>query len=95
MRPEAMTFAGRHLLKGWTVVDRLGEITVPTLIVAGRTTSSSAPGTSANSPPRSGLVAATPENRQQGTSSVRVMPFVPVQTYGPQVMVWICSHHRS
>jgi proline iminopeptidase len=36
MRPEAMIFAGRHLLKGWTVMDRLGEITAPTLIVAGR-----------------------------------------------------------
>jgi proline iminopeptidase len=36
MRPEAMIFAGRHLLKGWTVMDRLGEITTPTLIVAGR-----------------------------------------------------------
>ena len=36
MRPEAVIFAGRHLLKGWTVVDRLGEITVPTLVMAGR-----------------------------------------------------------
>ena len=36
MRPEAMIFGGRHLLKGWTVVDRLGEITAPTLIIAGR-----------------------------------------------------------
>jgi pimeloyl-ACP methyl ester carboxylesterase len=36
MRPEAMIFGGRHLLKGWTVMDRLGEITAPTLIVAGR-----------------------------------------------------------
>jgi pimeloyl-ACP methyl ester carboxylesterase len=36
MRPEALIFAGRHLLNGWTVKDRLGEITVPTLIVAGR-----------------------------------------------------------
>jgi proline iminopeptidase len=35
-RPEAMIFAGRHLLKGWTVMDRLGEITVPTLVMAGR-----------------------------------------------------------
>lgn len=35
-RPEAMIFAGRHLLKGWTVLDRLGEITVPTLVMAGR-----------------------------------------------------------
>lgn len=36
MRPEALTFAGRHLLKGWTVMDRLGDITVPTLVMAGR-----------------------------------------------------------
>ena len=35
-RPEAMIFAGRHLLKGWTVMDRLGEITVPTLVLAGQ-----------------------------------------------------------
>jgi proline iminopeptidase len=36
MRPEALVFAGRHLLRGWTVMDRLGEITVPTLVMAGR-----------------------------------------------------------
>jgi proline iminopeptidase len=36
MRPEALIFAGRHLLKGWTVMDRLGEIKVPTLVLAGR-----------------------------------------------------------
>jgi proline-specific peptidase len=36
MRPEALIVAGRHLLKGWTVMDRLGEITVPTLVMAGR-----------------------------------------------------------
>jgi proline iminopeptidase len=35
-RPEALIFAGRHLLKGWTVMDRLGEITAPTLVMAGR-----------------------------------------------------------
>jgi proline iminopeptidase len=35
-RPEALIFAGRDLLKGWTVMDRLGEITVPTLVMAGR-----------------------------------------------------------
>ena len=28
----------RHLLPGWTVMDRLGEITVPTLVMAGRAT---------------------------------------------------------
>src|SRR5215213_452650 len=36
MRPEALIYAGRHLLKGWTVMDRLSEITVPTLVMAGR-----------------------------------------------------------
>jgi pimeloyl-ACP methyl ester carboxylesterase len=36
MRPEALIFAGRHLLKGWTVMDRLSEIKVPTLVTAGR-----------------------------------------------------------
>jgi proline iminopeptidase len=36
MRPEALIFAGPHLLKGWSVVDRLGEISVPTLVMAGR-----------------------------------------------------------
>jgi proline-specific peptidase len=36
VRPEPFIFAGRHLLKGWTVMDRLGEITVPTLVMAGR-----------------------------------------------------------
>jgi proline iminopeptidase len=36
MRPQALIFAGRQLLKGWTVMDRLGEIQVPTLVLAGR-----------------------------------------------------------
>ncbi len=36
LRPEALIFAGPHLLKGWTVMDRLGEIKVPTLVMAGR-----------------------------------------------------------
>jgi pimeloyl-ACP methyl ester carboxylesterase len=36
LRPEAFIFAGRYLLRGWTVMDRLGEITVPTLVLAGR-----------------------------------------------------------
>ena len=35
-RPEALIFAGRHLLPGWTVMDRLGEIRTPTLVLAGR-----------------------------------------------------------
>jgi proline iminopeptidase len=36
LRPEALIFAGRHLAKGWTVMDRLGEIKAPTLVMAGR-----------------------------------------------------------
>jgi pimeloyl-ACP methyl ester carboxylesterase len=36
MRPEALIFAGRHLVPGWTVMDRLGQIRVPTLVLAGR-----------------------------------------------------------
>jgi proline iminopeptidase len=36
MRPEALIFAGRELFPGWTVMDRLREISVPTLVVAGR-----------------------------------------------------------
>ena len=35
-RPEALIYAGQELLDGWTVMDRLGEITVPTLVLAGR-----------------------------------------------------------
>ena len=36
LRPEALIFAGRRLLPGWTVMDRLGEIATPTLVIAGR-----------------------------------------------------------
>ena len=36
MRPEALIWAAPHQIKGWTVMDRLGEITVPTLVMAGR-----------------------------------------------------------
>lgn len=36
MRPEALIFAGRHLCAHWSVIDRLGEIVVPTLVMAGR-----------------------------------------------------------
>jgi proline iminopeptidase len=36
MRPEALIFAGSQLLKDWTVMDRLSEIKVPTLVLAGR-----------------------------------------------------------
>jgi proline iminopeptidase len=35
VRPEPLIFAGRELLDGWTVMDRLGDITVPTLVLAG------------------------------------------------------------
>ena len=35
LRPEALIF-GYQMLKGWTVMDRLGEIQVPTLVTAGR-----------------------------------------------------------
>lgn len=36
MRPEAHVFGFGHLLSGWTVMDRLSEIKVPTLVMAGR-----------------------------------------------------------
>lgn len=36
MRPEALIFAGTHLAPGWSVMGRLHEITVPTLVIAGR-----------------------------------------------------------
>lgn len=36
MQPEALIFGYNHLLKGWTVMGRLGEIQVPTLVLAGR-----------------------------------------------------------
>ncbi len=36
IRPEPFRFAGRELLPGWSVGARLGEITAPTLVVAGR-----------------------------------------------------------
>jgi proline iminopeptidase len=35
-RPEAFMYASRHLLGDWTVMDRLEEIRVPTLVIAGR-----------------------------------------------------------
>jgi proline iminopeptidase len=35
-RPEALIFGYSQLLTGWTVMDRLGEIKVPTLVMAGR-----------------------------------------------------------
>lgn len=35
-RPEAEIFGFGHLMPGWTVMDRLGEISAPTLVLAGR-----------------------------------------------------------
>lgn len=35
-RPEALIFGYGQLLKGWSVMDRLGEIRTPTLVAAGR-----------------------------------------------------------
>jgi proline iminopeptidase len=36
VRPQAFIFAGRTLMDGWSVVDRLGQIRVPTLVIGGR-----------------------------------------------------------
>lgn len=36
MRPDAHVFGFGQLLSGWTVMDRLSEIKVPTLVMAGR-----------------------------------------------------------
>ncbi len=36
LRPEASIFAEQGFLQTWTVMDRLGEIQVPTLLIAGR-----------------------------------------------------------
>jgi proline iminopeptidase len=36
LRPEAFIFGFSQLLPGWTVMDRLGEINAPTLVMAGR-----------------------------------------------------------
>lgn len=35
-RRDACIFGFQHLLKGWSIMDRLAEITVPTLLIAGR-----------------------------------------------------------
>ena len=35
-RPQAEIFGFGQLMKGWTVMDRLSEIKVPTLVMAGR-----------------------------------------------------------
>lgn len=36
LQPTALIFAGTQLLRNWTVMDRLGEIKAPTLVIAGR-----------------------------------------------------------
>lgn len=36
MRPEALIFGCSRLIPGWTVMERLSEITAPTLVLAGR-----------------------------------------------------------
>jgi len=36
LQPEALIFGETQVLRNWTVMDRLGEIEVPTLVVAGR-----------------------------------------------------------
>jgi proline iminopeptidase len=36
MQPETFVYSESHFLKGWTVKNRLGEIKVPTLVMAGR-----------------------------------------------------------
>jgi len=36
IRPEALIFGYGQVMQGWTVMDRLGEIQVPTLVTAGR-----------------------------------------------------------
>ena len=36
LQPKALIFAANNYLKNWTVMDRLGEIKVPTLVLAGR-----------------------------------------------------------
>jgi proline iminopeptidase len=35
LRPEALIFAGQHLVKGWSVVEKLPQITAETLVIAG------------------------------------------------------------
>jgi proline iminopeptidase len=36
LRPEALIYGATHFLKGWSVMDRLNEIKIPTLVMAGR-----------------------------------------------------------
>ncbi len=35
LQPEALIYSATHLLKDWTVMDRLSEINIPTLVMAG------------------------------------------------------------
>ena len=35
-RPDALIFGFGHLTPGWSVMDRLGEISIPTLVIAGQ-----------------------------------------------------------
>ena len=52
-RAEAFRFGANHLTKGWTVMDRLGEIRCRRWSWPGATTSSSRPSTRLSSPPGS------------------------------------------
>lgn len=36
LQPEAAIYSQNHFLRGWSIKDRLGEIKVPTLVLAGR-----------------------------------------------------------
>ena len=36
LRPEALIYGAAHFLKGWSVMNRLNQIKVPTLVMAGR-----------------------------------------------------------
>jgi proline-specific peptidase len=36
LQPETFIYSESHFLKGWTIMDRLGEIKVPTLVMSGR-----------------------------------------------------------
>lgn len=36
LRAEPFIFSSRELMKGWTIMQRLGDLNVPTLVMAGR-----------------------------------------------------------
>ncbi len=72
-RPEALIFAGRELLNGWTVMDRLGEIKVPTLVMAGGSTACSRQTVSA-SWRRAFLMRASTSSTTQATVRTRSRP---------------------